>query len=686
MADRHWLEQISLYAEGQLPPDEVDALQTALRADAGLRRDFLEYLNLDAALEDLAADPGSGQRPREQSRPAAPRTLVRRIAWLAAAAAVLLAVTLAGWWLGRGDRGPDFVGERPTEKPQEPRPVRRVEILASGWQIEPIGDTEYRVLRDGRVRLERGDLVVESTARPAGGSPHPELTIETPAGTATSRGEWFCIGTHPPRPRENSKEPAMNPLSRVTRVLVLAGLVTLVNAQGSVSGGPDHLLAAEPGTAPMDKGLPQTAIKEIEPALAKALQEKAYPQAIRLIARKIALEGVIQGNKPEEKIIRLEAEIAKAPAEMRPMLEVIQADWYWQYFQHNRWRFMQRTATATGAPGTPGRGKDFTTWDLPRLFAEIDKHFQKALAAEEQLKKIPVQSFGELLDKGTMPDSYRPTLYDFVAHQALEFYNSGEQAAAKSEDAFELSADSPIFRPAKEFVAWTEYVRLSSLTNQAGQAGKPDVLTDSDSITLKAIRLYQQLLRFHQDDEDKSALLDADIERLSFGNNKAVGEEKTTLYKAALKRFVKQWGDHAISAIARYRWAEVLRQEGALVEAHDLAQQGDRAFPNTPGGDLCYNLMKQIEAKSANIMTERVWNEPSPSIRVSYRNLTKVYFRLVHEDWLTRLKTGKYRGEWIDDARRGEILAKKPDLAWSADLPATEDFQERAEDLPRRRT
>ena len=170
--------------------------------------------------------------------------------------------------------------------------------------------------------------------------------------------------------------------------------------------------------------------------------------AIKAIGRKIALEGAIQGNKPEEKIIRLEAEIAKAPAEMQPLLEVIQADWYWQYFLHNRWRFMQRTATAV-APG-----KDFTTWDLPRLFAEIDKHFQKALAAEGQLKKIPVQSFAALLDKGSMPDSYRPTLYDFVAHQALDFYNSGEQAGAKAEDAFELSADSPVFRPVEEFIAW----------------------------------------------------------------------------------------------------------------------------------------------------------------------------------------------------------------------------------------
>ena len=311
----------------------------------------------------------------------------------------------------------------------------------------------------------------------------------------------------------------------------------------------------------VQQGLPKTAIESLQPILDGALAEKNYPVAIKAIGRKIALEGTIQGNKPEEKIIRLDAEIAKAPAEMQPMLEVIQADWYWQYFQHNRWRFMQRTATAV-APG-----KDFTTWDLPRLFAEIGKHFQKALAAEEQLKKIPVQTFGELLDKGTMPDSYRPTLYDFVAHQALEFYNSGEQAAAKSEDAFELSADSPIFRPAEEFVAW----KIES--------------GDSDSVTLKAIRLYQQLLRFHANDDDKAALLDADIERLGFGNNKAVGEEKAGLYKAALKRFVKQWGDHPISAIARSRWAESLA-------AGRCAGRGPRSGP-AGGPGLCQHARRR---------------------------------------------------------------------------------------------
>src|SRR3954471_15569616 len=128
------------------------------------------------------------------------------------------------------------------------------------------------------------------------------------------------------------------------------------------------------------KGLPKTAITELDPIIRAALAEKAYAEAAKGIPRKITLEGNIQGNKPEEKITRLEAEIAKAPAEIVPVLNTILANWYWHYFQNNRWRFMQRTATAQ----VPGN--NFTTWDLPRLFAEIDRQFSKALASSPQLK------------------------------------------------------------------------------------------------------------------------------------------------------------------------------------------------------------------------------------------------------------------------------------------------------------
>ncbi len=267
-----------------------------------------------------------------------------------------------------------------------------------------------------------------------------------------------------------------------------------------------------------NQGLPKTAIEKLGPIIDAAVSEKAWPEAIKAIARKIAFEGQIEGNKAEEKITRMEAEIAKAPKEMVPVMDAILANWYWHYFQQNRYRFLRRTATAE-APG-----KDITTWDLPRLFAEIDKQFTKALAAADELKKIPVADYDELLLKGTVPDSYRPTLYDFIAHEALTFYASGEQAASKAEDSFELAAEGPIFATAEEFLKWEP------------------AATDTDSITLKAVKLFQDLMRFHAEDADKSALLHADLSRLIFGNNRAFGEEKATRYKARAEAFRRSMG------------------------------------------------------------------------------------------------------------------------------------------------
>jgi uncharacterized protein YfaS (alpha-2-macroglobulin family) len=415
----------------------------------------------------------------------------------------------------------------------------------------------------------------------------------------------------------------------------------------------------------MNKGLPKTAIELLDPIIAAAIKDKAYPEAIKAIARKIALEGTIQGNKPEEKIVRLKAEIAKAPPEMVPVMDAILANWYWHYFQQNRWRFLQRTATAGPS------GDDILSWDLPRIFTEIDRQFTKALAADQQLKSIPIAQYNDLLEKGKAPDNYRPTLYDFLAFNALEFYSSGEQAAARSEDAFELSADSPIFAPADEFVQWKVKT------------------TDKSSRLVKAIHLYQDLLRFHQNDKDKAAFLDADLWRLHFGYNKAFGEDKNARYKAALKAFTEKWSTepkspgeiHPETARATFLLASVLQQEGDLVEARRLAEQAAKAYPDSIGGKQCSNLIQSIEAKSSNITVERVWNAPWPKIQVRYRNLTKVHFRIVPFDFEGRLPTANYRPEFLNQDERKALLQQKPVAEWSADLPATSDFQERQEKL-----
>ena len=408
----------------------------------------------------------------------------------------------------------------------------------------------------------------------------------------------------------------------------------------------------------INKGLPKTAIEALEPIIQGAMKDKAYGEAAKATCRKIVLEANIQGNKPEEKITRLREVIAKAPPELKPIYHSLHANWFWHYFQQNRWRFMQRTATAA-APGN-----DFTTWDLPRLFAEIDKEFTAALASGGALKKIPVSQFDDLLQKGNVPDAYRPTMFDFVAHDALNFYSSGEQAAAKPQDAFEIPATSPIFDAAEVFVNW-----------------KPET-TDTDSPKLRAILLYQELLQFHKADKDPSAYIDADLARLAYAFNTAFGEEKNGRYKAALKALVDKWADHELSAYALHNWARVLQQENELVEAHKLATRGAKVFPDSIGGKMCRNLVTEIESKEMQINTERVWNAPWPKIQVTYRNLAEVHFRAVAWDWNEFLSKKHSRPEWLNDQERKALMAKAPALEWSAKLPPTDDYRQRTEALP----
>jgi len=53
------LRQIARYMEGNLEAHEVAAMETALQQDAALRRQYLEYMNIDSALGEMAALPDS---------------------------------------------------------------------------------------------------------------------------------------------------------------------------------------------------------------------------------------------------------------------------------------------------------------------------------------------------------------------------------------------------------------------------------------------------------------------------------------------------------------------------------------------------------------------------------------------------------------------------------------------------
>mgnify|MGYP006281723165 CR=1 FL=1 len=406
------------------------------------------------------------------------------------------------------------------------------------------------------------------------------------------------------------------------------------------------------------KRRPRTAIEHLEAIYPRATELGAHGEAVRALAQKLNLQAQIEGNKAEEKIEGLQTALADAPAAQRPVLETILAHWYWQYFQQNRWQIMQRTQTAEPP------GEDIRTWGLPRLFDEIGKHFDAALEAREQLLSTPIERYATVLNMGQETKEYRPTLYDFLAFEALTFYASGEQAGAAPEDAFVLQAASPVLASVDEFLAWEVEA------------------TDTDSPIYKGVKLYQELLRTHRDDDNPAAFFDANLHRLQFANNHAVGPEKTQRYIEALAEFAEEVGGHRISARIRHQWAAALQSEGQLVEAQKVAAAGMESHPDSVGGKLCFNLNQQIQAPAVNLSAERVWTAPWPAIQVDYKNLTELHCRIVRLQW-ENPPEWEQRGHPVslNRDRTKELLARDPLKTWSVDLPPTEDFQMAREDV-----
>ena len=407
----------------------------------------------------------------------------------------------------------------------------------------------------------------------------------------------------------------------------------------------------------VNQGLPKTAIERLQPIADAALADKAWAEATKAIARRITLETVVQ-SRAEEKVRGYTEALRTAPVQIQPILQTLLGHAYWDYFRQNNWRIRQRTASA-GSTST-----DFQTWDLKRLFAEIDSHFQAALTNDEVLKRTAIAEFKDLLQPGNVPDSHRPTLYDFLAHEALGFYAAGEQAGAKPEDAFEIDAESPIFAGLDTFLAW-----------------RP-ATTDTQSVAFKAVALLQAVARFHARDTGSTARLEADLGRLRYAGNVATGATKDARHIAALRAFIRSADTHELAAWGYHDLARILQRQEQLAEAHLTAAEGARRFPTTPGGDACSNIVLQIEQPTVQLSADHVWSSPNPEIQVRYRNVTHVWFRAVSVNWEDFLDRRKPRPENFNRAQSREYLKRPVARQWDAALPPTTDFREWRQFVP----
>ena len=404
---------------------------------------------------------------------------------------------------------------------------------------------------------------------------------------------------------------------------------------------------------------PQTAIRLLKPLESAAFAAKAWGEGTKALAMRLTLEGK-STNDAATRINDLAEEIATAPVAARPLLRLLHTRWLAAYCEDQGWRLSERS------PSTDTTDTDIRTWDKSRLLREIDRCFEASLADKPILQQTPVAGFNALLDPGELGDKLRPTLYDFIAHSALQ-YNSNSALQylfwEHPQGAFEITANSPAFDAADAFLAW-----------------KPQS-PDQNAPQLRVFRLYQDILTFHKADKDPTAFLHCDLERIRWVGKAATGPQAPARLDAALRAFIEANAKHPISAAARQDVADTLYKNNKTKEAHAIAKAGADAYPGHPYGKLCQNIVNFLEAKHLAIKSETHWTSSGEKITLEHANVSHVWFRAIRRDWAPGNDT-LLRDPAPENLQEAKVLLEqKPAFAWNTALPDDKDFRIRISSL-----
>ncbi len=365
------------------------------------------------------------------------------------------------------------------------------------------------------------------------------------------------------------------------------------------------------------EGLPKSALEKVTVIAKQAKAENNTTQHIKTLLYKSKYTLILEEDAQLTVIKDFRAEINSSEIPVKNVLENLLANLYWQYYQQNRYKFYNRTQTKTKVDT-----EDFRTWDLKTLFNEIHLHFSNSLKNGLILQQTKLEGFDELLVTQKESKIYRPTLFDFLSHNALSFYSTTEHQITKPAYKFEI--DNPKFLAEAEVFS-TLNIRTKDVTSQE----------------LNAIKIYQDLIAFHLKDNTPYALADVNIKRLNYILQHAIFNDKDTLYLETLYAERATYKSHEVSTLYSFQIAEKYYQQGLeynpkTAPKHQLKQRDAvtrcntaiEAFPKSKGAEKCKILKARIQNPSLNIITEGFLPiQTNAKLLLKYSNLDGLLFQ-----------------------------------------------------------
>ncbi|HET9505303.1 MAG TPA: MG2 domain-containing protein [Hymenobacter sp.] len=437
----------------------------------------------------------------------------------------------------------------------------------------------------------------------------------------------------------------------------------------SAAPGPQPPLAAQwkKIDALLKKDQTASAAPLVEKVYQQAKKENNAPAYVRALLYKIRLLDNKENDADEKAIALLEADLKTAQFPARPILHSLLAGLYADYYNQHRYQLYERTqgAAPTADQATPGAadgGTTLATWDAGRLGAAIVRHYYQSVEDEPQRQlRTTLAALGDLAVGGDAEGrALRPTLYDLLAHRAIEGLQNQELYITRPEQQFQAT-DPKLFGSAQEFAALKLAVPAADSLN--GQ--------------LHALQLLQRLTAARLAANNPAALADVDLQRLRFLRGLSIvrafaqEEDYTEQYTAALTQMAETYKALPISTEFMARRAQALRATDP-VAAVALARAAEARFPKSRGAAQARVLREEIERPEITFSAADIVVPGQPwRLDVTARNVTELHafaYRITLREWET---ANDYNERNPTVARRyARALKAAPAAAWAVPVPA----------------
>ncbi|MEO8068251.1 MAG: MG2 domain-containing protein, partial [Flavobacteriales bacterium] len=360
---------------------------------------------------------------------------------------------------------------------------------------------------------------------------------------------------------------------------------------------------------------------------------------------------------------QLDQRTATATYPLKQLLHSALAERWWNRYQQERWQILDRTnADATSASGDPA------TWSQQQFMDKVIVEFRASLEPVDSLIATPAGELGRLLIGGDNA-LLRPTLFDILAHRALEVFRNTETRLTEPAWAFKLS-DPRTFSLFETF------------------ANKPFAHRDSTSWEFQALRHYQRLEMLHLGDAKPDALVDVTLERLAFVRERSTLANKDSLYLNALNTLNTRLPNdtceaevaHAIATWHADQGTSLTRDGGDAwkwekKKAVELCDAAIAKFPGSFGAKNCTALKARLMVSSLQVITEEAVLPDAPfRIALEYANTKQVWLRVIADKVTINANPPQDREDWL--------LKQKAIKEWTVELPDDGDLNSHLIELP----